>query len=308
MPNAPLHKARAILSSHLARTLVVAVGVASMAACGGAPPDSPKDISGAASDGQATEVAAVEVPTSDVEIEQQPLPPRTPRALALVRELDLRAGQRAAVDQIERALLDGMGPARDSGRALASMLADGIERGDVDEAAVAAKRARLESDLRAARAALVAAANQLHATLDADQRLELVLTMRARRAGEQTPREARDADAAHLHGERRVADELGLSREQRDALRDGARAIVDAALPDRKARRDRFVAERKAAEDAFVSDTFDAATYSFGQDGAAALARVTAGASRLSHLTAAVLTRSQRARLAAKVREGLARP
>ncbi len=305
MSHAPLHKARAILSSHLARTVVVAVGVAALAACGGSPPDSPRDISGAAADGQAT---AIEVPADAIEVEPKATPrPTVPRALALVRELELRDEQRAKVDQLEDALADGMRPARDSGRALALMLADGVERGDVDEAAIAAKRARLESDLRAARASFVAAANQLHATLDADQRLELVLTMRARREGGATPREARETDAARSHGERRAVEELGLSRDQLETLRQGASAIFDTAFPDRRARRERFVAERKAAEDAFVSDTFDASAYSFGQEGAALVERWTFGAAQLSRLAASVLTKGQRAALAAKVRDGVER-
>lgn len=303
----PLKKARDILSRHLARTLVVAAGLASIAGCGGSPPDSPRDVSGTSTDGQAVEAApAVEVPAESIEVEQKPARPRVPRVLAMVRELELRDEQRVAVDRLEQDLVDGMSPVHDSARALGALLADGIERGRVDDAAVAARRATLNADMKAAKAAFVAAANGLHRTLDADQRLELVLTMRARREGEQTPREAREAEAGHVHGERRVVSELGLTEDQVKALRDGARSIFDTAFPDRKARRERFLAERKAAEDAFVSDTFDASTYSFGEEGAAALALATGGASRLSELAAAVLTKNQRAKLAAKVRDGLA--
>ncbi|MCC6649265.1 MAG: hypothetical protein IT374_27305 [Polyangiaceae bacterium] len=305
MSSAHLNKAHVILSRHLARTLVVAAGVAALAGCGGNPRESPRDLS--ASSEPAVEAAAVEVPADDIEVEDRPERAPAPRVLALVRELDLRDDQRAAVDAIERRLVDGAEPAKGSVRALAGLLADGLAHGRVDEAAVAAKRARLESDLRAARAAFVASANELHATLDADQRLELVLSLRARRAGEPTPREARDADVTHVHGERRIVEELGLTREQRDALRDGARAIVDAAFPDRRARRERAVAEREAALDAFVSETFDAAAYSFGEQAAGTLTRATGGAAQLTELAAKVLTQSQREQLAARMREVSAR-
>ena len=309
MSSTPLDRARTIASRHLSRTVLVAAGLAAasfVAGCGGAPPDSPKDVAATSDDAQAVTAApVVEAPAATVEVLPKAERVRRHGAFARLQALDLRDEQRVTIDAIHDDLQAKLEPTHTEARELAELLAAGIERGKVDDVAVSKKRAAVEQRMVEAQNAFADAANAVHATLDVDQRTELVLTMRARRDGEPTPKEKANAEATGEHHHRRagkVATELGISDEQMRSLREGARSIFETAFPDRQAKRERFEADRKAAEDAFMSDTFDAHQYSFGKEALELLDVAAAGAGKLSDLAATVLTKGQRAAVAQKIR------
>jgi hypothetical protein len=339
----------------LPRALLLAAGLAavSVAGCGGAeqaPTDSAAETTTpttpttpttsaaqAVSAAEQPEVASAPVDQSaPLEREAEARHARGP--FAALEGLDLRDDQRAKIAGIQKQLEARLEPARGEGRALAVLLAAGIEGGKIDEAAVLERRTSLEASAEEARRAFGDAANAVHATLDADQRTELVLTLRASRAEQRFPREtasdeagkagetgpAGQADGAgqagpaeradragepgrgHRHGMGKLAAELGLSAEQTRSLREGARAIFEGAFPSRKAHREHMEAQVKAAEEAFMSDTFDAHQYDFGAEAAPWIQTAARGASKLSGLAASVLTEGQRAALAGKIREGAA--
>jgi Spy/CpxP family protein refolding chaperone len=239
---------------------------------------------------------------------EEAAPGRRHGPFAVLETLDLRPEQRAKVDAIHTTLQTSLDATHREGRELALLFASSLEGGRLDEAAVKEKRVAFETKIVDARSAFADAANAVHATLDPAQRSELVFTLRAKREGRRTERElAHDAATGREHHERgvsRLASELGLSAEQTRSIREGARSIVEAALPDRKARREQMEAEVKAAEEAFLTDSFDAHTYSFGKDATAWLETAAKGATALTDLATAVLTQGQRAALAAKIREG----
>ena len=224
--------------------------------------------------------------------------------------MDLNPDQRTKVDAIRGDVQATFDAIHRDGRELALALAASIDGGRLDVAAVREKRLAFEARVAAARVAFADAANAVHGTLDPAQRTELVLTLRAKREGRSTPKELAAEEATgerKQHEERgvsRLASELGLSADQTRALHDGARAIVDAAFPDRKARREKAEAEIKAAEEAFMTNTFDAHRYELGKDASEWVDTASKGATALSDLAASVLTQSQRAALAQKIREG----
>lgn len=294
--------------------LVAGLAAASVVGCGGAPDAASTQPSTATAQAEVEATPAPSVaaePVAEKEAEAGEAPAARARRhgpFAHLDAMDLRPEQRAKIDAIHDTLTASLEPGRREGRELALLLAAGIDGGHVDEAAVKAKRVALETRIQEARKAFGDAANAVHATLDADQRTELVLTLRAKREGMRAPKEAaQGAEHEHAHHGRgigRLATELGLSAEQTKSIREGARSIVEAALPDRKERRENMEAEVKAAEEAFMSDTFDAHRYSFGKDATAWLDTAAKGATKLSDLAASVLTQGQRAALAQKIREG----
>ena len=236
--------------------------------------------------------------------------PRHHGPFAELEAMDLRPEQRAKLEVIQSNVKASFEAIHREGRELALLLASSLDGGRLDETAVRAKRLAFEAQVEAARSAFADAANAVHATLDADQRTELVLTLRAKREGRPAPTDAATSDGAerkhHERGVSGLASELGLSAEQTRAIRDGARSIVEAAFPDRKARREKMEAEVKAAEEAFMTGSFDAHDYSFGKDATQWLNTATKGATALTDLAASVLTQGQRAALAQKIREGAA--
>lgn len=300
--------------------LVAGLAAASVVGCGGAPDAASTQPPTATAQAEVEATPAPSVAAAEPVGEKQAEAAEAPEAAARARRhgpfahldaMDLRPEQRAKIDAIHDTLTASLEPGRREGRELALLLAAGIDGGHVDEAAVKAKRVALETRIQEARKAFGDAANAVHATLDADQRTELVLTLRAKREGMRAPKEvAQGAEHEHAHHGRgigRLATELGLSAEQTKSIREGARSIVEAALPDRKERREKMEAEVKAAEEAFMSDTFDAHRYSFGKDATAWLDTAAKGATKLSDLAASVLTQGQRAALAQKIREGATR-
>jgi Spy/CpxP family protein refolding chaperone len=298
-------------------TSLVAVGLAaaSLVGCGGAGADGQSPAVQTATETPALTQAAAAAPA----VEAAPAPatdapepaagrPHAHGPFAMLEALDLRPEQRAKLDAIRADLETKMDAGRNDGRELAGLLAAGIETGKLDDAAVRQRRVAVQTRIDDGRKALAEAANAVHATLDPEQRAELVLTMRAKHAA----RVAEDKDEApadgerrhHRHGIGRLATELGLTAAQVQSLQDGVKAVVDAAMPDRAARRERMEVERKAAEDAFMTDSFDAHRYTFGMEAVQWMQTATVGATALSDLATSVLTQEQRSMLAQKIREG----
>jgi hypothetical protein len=221
------------------------------------------------------------------------------RVFRQIDALDLRDSQRASFTELEQNLRADLAPHRETVRQVASTLATGIETGRIDAQESAAQQAALVATIADMRASFASALNEVHDTLDASQRLELVTRMHALHAGERTHEEAAQQDQGGLA---KIAFELGLSEDQKQAIRDAVQRGSDDIFPDRKVRREAWEAKMKALGDAFVTDDFDAADFDLAtgaEDGVKAFSDASA---RAIELAGNVLSDGQRASLAAMIR------
>jgi Spy/CpxP family protein refolding chaperone len=237
-----------------------------------------------------------------------------------VYALDLRAEQRAAVNEIEQNLIADLSPHRETVRQVVEVLASGVESGALDARDAEAQKAALVATVADARSAIASAMNALHDTLDANQRAALVARLQEQhRRGPAAvqpgaaPLEAQQGEGAiaaaqQNHGSlARLAFELGLSEEQKQAIRDAVQKGVDEIFPDHAARREARAAKMKALAQAFVTDDFDAADHDFGGDVEQSLETFVEVASRAVDISGSVLTASQRQALAGVIRSRAAK-
>lgn len=212
-----------------------------------------------------------------------------------LEDLDLEGGTRAAALAVADDLHAATEPVRAEQQRVAAALGDRIAAGTLTRADIDAAVADLDKAGRAAVPAFQSAANRLHALLDEEQREDLLDALR-------------DAGRARFHGEggprermKQLAEDLELTDEQREAIRDKVKEEIHRA---RAEGRGRFEAARerwKAAAEAFVSDDFDAAALGLGEGLAI---RRTFLETKLRVVEAAVprLSPAQRQKLAAFVR------
>jgi Spy/CpxP family protein refolding chaperone len=214
-----------------------------------------------------------------------------------VEALDLRDEQRAAVSEIEQNLIADLTPHRETVRQVAAFLADGIAAGRIDASAAATQQAALAAAIAEARASFAGAMNQVHDTLDADQRAALVAKIEAQRLGHGPGAEGEQ------HGPlAKLALELGLSEEQKQNLHDALQKGVEQLFPSHKARREANEAKLKAMGQAFISDDFDAAELDLGGGSEHALESFGEIAKRVIDVSGSVLSVSQRQVLAEMIR------
>jgi len=276
--------------SRLSVVSFVAVTALGAAACSRAQP----------TDAQATAVAAEASKTAAApqgSIEHGP----GYRVFRQIDALDLKDGQRASFAELEQNLRADLAPHRETVRQVATTLAAGIETGRIDARESAAQQAALVATMADVRASIASALNEVHDTLDGSQRLALVTRLRAQHESERAAHEGA-AQQDHQHGLARVAFELGLSEDQKQAIRDAVQRGADDIFPDRKVRREDWEAKMKALSDAFVTDDFDAADFDLAtgaEDGIKAFSEASA---RAIDLAGTVLSGGQRASLAAMIR------
>ena len=225
---------------------------------------------------------------------------------AALKELDLSAEQRATIEESLESLQEGFRKGFDRGdhAERSKALADAVRAGSVDATALSGSD-DFEAKMKEGREKLVAALDQLHATLTPEQRTQLVETLQSRMKDHGDPEKKRawkdkmgQKGPSHfmLHG-------LDVSEEQR--------AKIDAALAAKgldqppEGMREGFAAmkEHKAAMlAAFASDNFDAGALlpAKGPDFAAGKRRF------IDSLAVSVplLDESQRAELAERIERG----
>jgi len=208
-----------------------------------------------------------------------------------VEALDLRADQRAALDDIQQNLAADLAPHREAMRQITLALADAIERGQLDDATADQQRAALVAAVSDAKASFATAINAIHDTLDAGQRVALVEQLRQQHEAHAAQR----ADGAQpKHGLAKLAFELGLSEEQQAQIRDAFQKGVDEVFPDRAARREAHEAKMKAMAAAFVTDDFDAADFDLAEHAEETVGSFVAITSKAIDLSGSILTDTQR--------------
>lgn len=264
-------------SRWLSRGLVVSVAFVSSigaAACSRAPADT-----GDAAPAPAA--AQAESPTK-----------HTPgyRLFRQIEGLDLTGDQRDDLREIEGNLAADLSAHREVLRQVAETLARGLETGALDPQEAARSQAAMKEAAGDVKAAVTTAMNEVHDVLDADQREALVQQLKERRLDARGPEGAE----GRRPGLGKLAEKLGLDREQEQAIRDEVRDYVEEAFPERKARREAWEAKMQALSDAFVSDDFDAADFELGEGSDEAIGRFTATASKALEISGRVLAPPQR--------------
>jgi Spy/CpxP family protein refolding chaperone len=228
-----------------------------------------------------------------------------------LRELDLSAAQRSAIEAARPTDTARPEPRRQPPEAMTTALAAAVRAGTIDAAALASTIGAEPAGLVERKAAVASALTTLHAALSKEQRRALVDTV-AKEMEEHAPKGP--PPFARRAGER--GGPMGHLLEDLD-LTDAQRASIDAALaadrpspPDEAELRARFESMRselRARLDGFVSDAFDARAFveppSDGPGRPGPRGHLDRMAKDLAAVVA-VLTPAQREALAAKLEKG----
>lgn len=221
------------------------------------------------------------------------------RMFRQIDALDLTDDQREDLAEIEAALKADLTGHRATFQKVAATLAHGVETGALDEADTRACQEDLARAAADSRVSIVRTINEVHDVLDADQREDLVTELRARREAMRRG----ESEGRPREGLAKLAASLGLSDQQKQAIRDGIQEQVDKVLPDRKARREAWDAKMTALGDAFLEDDFDAADFDIGGEADEAIARFTSVAKQAVDFSGGVLDPAQRVVLASLMRD-----
>jgi Spy/CpxP family protein refolding chaperone len=225
-----------------------------------------------------------------------------------LKDLDLSADQQAAVEKIGTDLLASMEPARTAEKDYANTLADGVAAGKVDRTKVDASITKLVTQVQSAHDASLAALNQLHTTLNAQQRAKLVDELHDHWEKWKEAQGHDEADDKQHHSGHLLAlvRELGLSQEQAEKIKAAFHDKMKAAPQDQahKEVQDHLTAFATA----FKADTFDAKKVAGGKaaDGHIAKWGATRRA-RFLEAAAPILTPDQRTKLAQVIRDHAAK-
>jgi hypothetical protein len=164
--------------------------------------------------------------------------------------------QADALKKIRRELHDKMLPAHNAEKTILHGLATGIKAGAIDRAQVDAALAELKTAVGGIHDAVAASLDELHATLDADQRKRLVAQVERhfRIWHKAHPHEASEPDKTGGHLAR-LAKQLALTDQQVATIRTSYdKSIADMPPFDREKAKEHV----KAFAAAFESDKFDA--------------------------------------------------
>jgi Spy/CpxP family protein refolding chaperone len=221
-----------------------------------------------------------------------------------LKDLDLSAEQRAAVDKIRADLVSKMEPARTAGKDLANTLADGVAAGAVNRAKTDAAVNKLVTQVQGLHDASLTALDQLHAALNAQQRAALVDSLQSHY---EKWKEAQGKDEADDHQHRAghllaLVRDLGLSKEQAEKIKTKFRASMKGNPQDQQHKE--VMDHLTAFGTAFKADTFSAKSLTKAKAANAHLARW--GATRMERFleaAAPVLTPDQRTKLASQIRD-----
>jgi Spy/CpxP family protein refolding chaperone len=227
-----------------------------------------------------------------------------PMLIALsVKDLDLSADQRTAVDKIRADLFAKMEPARAAGKDLSSLLADGVAAGSVDRAKADAAINKLVTQVQGLHEASLGALNQLHAALNAQQRTALIDDVQSHweKWKEAHGRDEGDDHQHHPGFLLALVRQLGLSKDQAEKIKANFHERMTAAPQDHghKEVQDHL----KAFATAFKAETFNAKTLASAKAANGHMAKW--GATRRARFleaAAPVLTPEQRTKLADAIR------
>ncbi len=215
--------------------------------------------------------------------------------------LGVSADKKVQLEKLQTDLHAKMAPSREAGRAVLTILADGVAAGKIDDGKLSAALAKQDAAAGAVHAATIDTLNKLHDLLSPAERAALVDKVKAHVAvwkKANAEEHGNKEKGGHLAA---LTEELGLTADQADKI--SAALKKDAPpKPDHTA----IDAHIKAFEAAFVADKFDAKTLttadaankSISKNGSARIAR-------FYKIVTPLLTPEQRTKLAENIRERL---
>jgi Spy/CpxP family protein refolding chaperone len=221
-----------------------------------------------------------------------------------IKDLDLGPAERTTIEKIRADLLAKMEPARAAGRDLANTLADGVAVGAVDHAKADSAINKLVIQVQGLHDASVAALNQLHAALNAQQRAALIDDVQSHW---EKWKEAHGRDEQDDHQHRSgyllaLVSQLGLTKEQGEKIKANFQERMKANPQEHlhKEVQDHL----QAFASAFKGETFNAKSLTGAKAANGHMARW--GATRRARFleaAAPVLTPEQRTKLAQTIRD-----
>jgi Spy/CpxP family protein refolding chaperone len=219
-----------------------------------------------------------------------------------VRDLDLSAEQKTAVEKIRTDMQPKMASARAASRDLSNLLADGVSAGSVDKAKVDKAIDKLVTQTRAMQAASQDALGKLHAVLTPPQRAALVDKLgenweKWKAAHGQDEKEEKENKTGYLLS---LVRELNLSQDEATKIKAAFQAKMKAAPQEHEHKEVQEHLQKFGT--AFKADKFDPKAVS-SEKADAHMAKW--GATRRAmflEAAAPVLTADQRTKLADKIR------
>jgi Spy/CpxP family protein refolding chaperone len=216
--------------------------------------------------------------------------------------LGVSAEQRAAVEKIRADLEAQMGPARAAERNLETVLASGLDAGNVDAAMVDAAVAQLATASAALQDASASALNELHASLIPPQRAALADKVESHWAVWQKANADENGSAKPEGGQlAALAADIDLTPDQENKIR---AHLAEGMKGMPRLDPQEMTAQLRAFGDAFRSERFDARA--LGSASAANAHLVGWGGAHMAHFietVSPVLTSDQRVKLAQRLRE-----
>jgi Spy/CpxP family protein refolding chaperone len=270
-------------------------------------------------------------------VAETPLPPPPPKHhaphhhgvvdlfVSSLDSLDLKPEQKTVVASVKGDLAKLDDASKDARKKLEMDVADGVAAGKIDRAKTNADIKALADTMTAAEPTVQSAMNRLHQTLDAEQRKQLLVALREKgkamhehamaemgppagapaAEGKDAPKHDHDGPGlSHgMEGPGHMADELGLSAEQKEKLRAKLEPQMKAQHDAMKSQMNAAQAHMTAVGEAFQSEKFDAKKAGVAVQ-APAMVR-TMATQRVQHVETvlAVLTPEQRSKFAAHLRE-----
>jgi Spy/CpxP family protein refolding chaperone len=167
-----------------------------------------------------------------------------------VKQLKLRPDQRERLNLLIKQTQAKMAPARKARSEMLLEVAQQVRSGIVDTQRLKQQAEKLHRVARGAKPTIAAALNQLHQTLDASQRAQLVDSLPAHRFKGRMGK--RHRMIKHL------VDAVGLTEDQRDQIRDVIIAAFKGNPTERLRRMGQMMQQLADAAEAFKSERFDA--------------------------------------------------
>lgn len=220
-------------------------------------------------------------------------------------DVRLRPDQQERIRKIRSETTEKLADARDARRVAVLAVAEGVAAGQLDDAKVQQSIEALVREVDEAKPVVQDGLNQLHATLDADQRAQLVRSLRTKGMQLQQRGQARGGPRGVVKARLgKLAEQLELTAEQKVAIRDRARDEFRGAAafesPDRI--RDRMRDRMREVGTAFLTDDFDAKALDVGKEGPEATRKVATAMVRFLKVVLPELNAAQRTKLSALIR------
>jgi hypothetical protein len=277
-----LSSMRPSLSASLLRRVL---GAAAMAAC----------VAGAAACGSTADQAEAAAPdTATAQAARAPQAGGHARALTrgALALTTLRADQRASITALDAKLEADAAPVREAHARLSAEVAQEIRAGRIDHATLRPLADQVAAAAAGIQPSVQTVTQQLHDTLDAAQRKELVASLRAQHQA------GRGDMRAHFQ---ELAAELGLTAEQKSAIHAQMQQAFAGRADQAREAHDRIRARLESLATAFEADAFDAKALDVGAHTAEGARTMMGMHGAFLDAAVPVLTPAQRAILADKV-------